>query len=1522
MSKQDNQLQSDGDGSIAVIGLAGRFPGARNVDEFWERLRDGVETLSFFSDEELLEAGISKEELALPNYVKARGILEGADMFDASFFGLSPREGEIMNPQHRILLECAWEALENAGYDPEMYRAPIGVFAGGGLNLYLLNLMMHPDLVRDALGWQAGLLNWQDTLTTNVSYKLNLRGPSFDVQTFCSTSLVAVHLACQSLLNGECDMALAGGVKVATPLKSGYVYQEGGITPPDGHCRPFDARAQGTPAGSGVGLVVLKRLGDAYEDGDYIHAILRGSAINNDGSVKVGFTAPSVDGQAQVIKEALTVAGVDAETIAYVEAHGTATPLGDPIEIAALTKAFSASTEKKNFCGVGSVKSNMGHLDAAAGITGLIKTILALKNKMLPPSLHFSEPNPTIDFANSAFYVNASLAPWKTNGAPRRAGVSSFGIGGTNAHVILEEAPAYEPAVARRPLQLLCLSARTATALETTTANLAHHLRQHPELSFSDVAYTLNVGRRTFAHRRFVVARDGEDAAVALESLDPQRIFQAKISEAGEDRRVVFMLPGMGTQYVNMTHELYRTEPLFREEIHRGFTVIEPLLGYDPREVLFPSEDKLEAAMSLFKDVGFISPVLFVVEYALAKLLMAWGVRPHAMIGHSFGEYVAACIAGVISFEDALALVTLRGRLMQSTAAGGMLSLPMSATDVEPLLGPHCSLAALNGPALCVVSGPLHEIDELERLVSEKSIDANRLHVKIAAHSDLMTPIMETFAAAVAKIKLNAPTIPYISNVTGTWITDEQATSPEYWAQHLRQPVRFSDGMHELLKQKRSILVEVGPGRALSTLVRQLPDAGAAGAIINTIRHPNDKEPDEAVLLNALGKLWLAGVNIDWSAFHTGEETSRVPLPSYPFERQRFWIDPPAATRGAQSPEKQQDAAYKKTAPPEWFYLPVWKRSLLPAALATSHKSRRLVFGNAGGFAEKIVRRLEREGHDVVTVLASERFEVVNERVFRLRPAERSDYDALFSQLRREERLPERIVHAWNVTRDESRSPDLSFLDNCLNTGFYSLLYLTQALTEQSSAASARIEVLTDSAQDVTGGEELCVEKAVAVGPCKVVRQEYPNVLCRSIDLTLPEPGTWREEKLLELLLQEFNSDATDAEVAYRDNHRWVQSFEQIRSEGPGAQTLLRKGGVYLITGGLGHVGSAFAQYLAREVGARLVLVNRSPADQVASRMQTVEELERLGGEVFTVQADVTDEAQMRLAVEQTYERFGALHGVIHAVKGTGRATHLIPDLDREQAEIYFHPKARGMFVLEKVLRGAPLDFCMLTSTISSVLGGLGLYSVTATNALVDTFAQRMSQIGSVPWISIDWDFWRFSEPDQRSVVKTFAELGVTPDEGMSVFGQLLSPSTPARVIISTGDLQARITQWVSLEAEAAIQEPVRSTAHPRPELTNIYVAPSSRVEQTIAGIWQELLGIETIGIYDNFFELGGHSLLATQIIGRLRETFRFNLPLRALFETPTIRELAIVIEAGLVKEIEKLSDEEAERLLQMEANA
>src|SRR5689334_704855 len=669
---------------IAIVGMAGRFPGARNLDEFWRNLHDGVEAISSFSEEELRAAGIDSALLRDPAYVKAGGILEDIELFDASFFGINHREAEMMDPQHRVFLECAWEALENAGYNSDSYDARIGVYAGHGLTSYLLsNLYSNRQSIWALSGGQSLLGNEKDYLSTRVSYKLNLSGPSISVQTACSTSLVAVHLACQSLLNGECSMALAGGVTISVPQKAGYKYEEGGIMSPDGHCRTFDASAKGTVAGSGVGIVVLKRLEDALASGDTIHAVIKGSAINNDGSQKAGYTAPSIEGQAAVISEALHMAGVEAATIGYVEAHGTGTVLGDPIEVAALTQAFRAGTDAKEFCAIGSVKSAIGHADTAAGVAGLIKTVLALKHKQLPPSLHFEVPNPGIDFADSPFYVNAKLGEWTSNGTPRRAGISSFGIGGTNAHVIVEEAPDGAAAGTVRPLHLITLSAKTAGALATSAGNLAAHLRQHPELNVADVAHTLQRGRKAFDHRLVVVCRDLDEAVAALEAQDARVVTSVQETN---DHPVLFMFPGQGAQHPGMSAELYEVEPAFRKQIDLCSELLRPHLGCDLRSLLYPSQENFDEAGERLKQTMFTQPALFVVEYALAKLWLSWGVRPRAMIGHSIGEYVAACLAGVLSLEDALMLVAMRGRLMQSTPPGAMIAVPLPDGELRPLL--------------------------------------------------------------------------------------------------------------------------------------------------------------------------------------------------------------------------------------------------------------------------------------------------------------------------------------------------------------------------------------------------------------------------------------------------------------------------------------------------------------------------------------------------------------------------------------------------------------------------------------------------------------------------------------------------------------------------------------------------------------------------------------------------------------------------------------------------------------------
>lgn len=893
MNSSDGFDQPD---EIAIIGMSGRFPGAASVEEFWLNVRDGVESISFFTAEQLKDEGISTALSGAPNYVNAKAVLQDAEMFDASFFGFNPREVEILDPQHRLFLECAWEALENAGYDSEQYSGMIGVYGGTSMSTYLLNIYSNRELMKSMGGFQVGISNDKDHLTARVSYKLGLTGPSVGVQTACSTSLVAIHLASQSLLNGECDIALAGGVSIKVPQRVGYQYRDGGILSPDGHCRAFDAGAQGTVAGEGVGIIVLKRLSEALADGDCIQAIIKGSAVNNDGSLRVGYTAPAVDGQARVIADTLALSGIEPETINYIEAHGTGTALGDPIEIAALTKAYRAATLGKGFCAIGSVKTNIGHLDAAAGVTGLIKTVLALKHEMLPPSLHFRQPNPQIDFDNSPFYVNTTLTEWKPGLTPRRAAVSSFGMGGTNAHVILEQAPIIEPSGTSGHWRLLLISAKTSTALEKATANLTAYLKQNSETNLADVAYTLQVGRRRFGHCRMVVCRDVENALKALDGVEPERVH-TQVKEPGR-ASVTFMFSGQGTQYVNMGLELYTTVPQFREQVDVCSQLLKPHLGIELSEVLYPGKEETESAARQLGQTFITQPALFVIEYALAKMWMAWGVKPAAMIGHSIGEYVAACLAGVFTLEAALELVAARGRLMQELPSGAMLSVSASAQDLEPFLDEHLSLAAVNAPTQCVISGTTEAIAALERRLNAAGRACRLLQTSHAFHSQAMDSILERFVELVKGVKLKGPKIRYVSNLTGRWITEQEATDPDYWAQHLRQTVRFAEGIQEITKETNQVLLEVGPGRTLGTLARRNQGKDQAHVILSSLRHPQEQASDEAFLMNTLGKLWMAGAEINWSELYAGEQRHRLALPAYPFERKRYWVEPYAKRTG------------------------------------------------------------------------------------------------------------------------------------------------------------------------------------------------------------------------------------------------------------------------------------------------------------------------------------------------------------------------------------------------------------------------------------------------------------------------------------------------------------------------------------------------------------------------------------------------------------------------------------------------
>jgi amino acid adenylation domain-containing protein len=1689
-------MQSPSTGyDIAVVGVAGRFPGASNVAQFWRNLCAGVESVKCFTEEELLAAGESPELLKDPHYVKAQPVLDEFDRFDASFFGFSPQDAAVMDPQHRVFLEVGWEALEAAGHQSESFPGTIGVFATCGMNSYMMYHLIHNREVMDTFGeWLVRHTgNDMSFLATRLAYELNLKGPSLNVQTACSSALVAIHLACVSLLSGECDMALGGGATIILPQNRGYLYKPNEILSPDGHCRPFDARARGTVFGSGAGVVVLRRLADALADGDRILAVVKGSAINNDGSSKVGYLAPSVEGQSKAITEALTVSGVHPETISYNEAHGTATIVGDPIEVVALTEAYRHFTQKKGFCALGSVKSNIGHLGEVAGIAAFVKTVLALQNQIIPPSLHYESPNPQIDFANSPFFVNAKLVPWPASDGPRRAGITSLGAGGTNCHVIVEEPPAVPASGPSRSWQLLLLSTASASALETATENLGRHLVEHPDVSLADVAYTLHVGRKAMEHRRALVCRDRDEAVAACESREGIITSSAR----GADPKIAFLFPGQGAQYPNMGRGLYDSEPAFRAEVDQCLEILKREQGLDLRELLFPSAPAKQACERL-SQTAVAQPALFVVEFALAKLWMSWGVKPWAMLGHSIGEYVAACLAGVFSLRDAITLVAERGRLMQQAPPGAMLAVALPADEIKSLLAHpgrwvELSLSVMNGPEQSVVGGPGGPMTALEAEFAARGIQCRRLETSHAFHSSMMDPVLASYGERVRRVALRPPTISYLSNLTGTWVRPEEATDPAYWVRHLRHTVRFSENLSTLLANTDQILLEVGPGRTLGGLARQ--QSVAPVAVVPSLGRPGEAMPDAEMLLRALGHLWVHGCNFDAARFYEGQRRSRVALPTYPFERQRFWVeaDAPVATGPPVLPDPVKIGG-KKSDLADWFYVPTWKRSrlpevvpppdaprdwlvfldecglgadlieqlrkpesaganreavhleiadpgnidsltvrpderrqpgpgeveirvcatalnfadvlkatgvfaeapfgmecagviervgpdvtefhagdeivaigpesfrsylirqarhvarkpaflsmeeavTLPAAFMTAwyalhhvgklHKGEKVlihaasggvglaavqvarlagaeIFATAGseekraflrslglrhvfdsrshGFAEQILQRTRGTGvnavlnsltgefipksfsllaaggrflelgkreiyseaqlavlalppgvsyfpidltkmlshepeaygcllrevieqanqrrfealprqvfafsaavgafrlmlqtrhigkvvltmapaaPEVYTVRAGTRFKQLNQRDFVLEPGSAAQYVALLEALERGKAQVGRVVHLWNVTPHAAGKrhhlPILkndATLEKTLERGFFSLTWLAKAVASRDWTHPISLAVISTGLHQIAGETACQPAKATLHGPCRVIPRELPNLTCRSIDVPASSRGNWQRARLVQQLVAELTGDSREPVVAYRNTDRWVQQCEPAPLRPSGGNVPLRRGGVYLITGGLGDLGLGLAEHLAKTAQANLVLIGRSSLpprddweqwllsheqqDRISEIIRRVRACEAVGGKVLLATADVTDRKRLHAVVALTRKQFGAIHGVIHAA-GT-LDDGLIQLKTPESALGVLASKVKGTLVLDRVLGGEPLDFFVLFSSISSLLGLQGQVDYTAANAFLDGFASSRSARCAGQTVAVNWSAWQ-----------------------------------------------------------------------------------------------------------------------------------------------------------------------------------
>jgi len=1364
----DKKTQNDAfsPDDIAVVGMSVALPGAASVQEYWTNLRDGIESIQSVDEDSLLAAGERAETLRDPNYVPSCAPLGGFDEFDAEFFEFSPKEAAILDPQHRKFLEVAWGAMEDAGHTPESLRGQVGVYAGCGMGSYFyFNICSNPDLVDDVgmfLLRHTG--NDKDFLTTRVSHVFDLKGPSVNVQTACSTSLVAIHYAAEALRNGECDMALAGGVTIELPQGRGYLYKENEILSPDGHCHAFDHRAQGTVFGSGAGAVALRRLSDAVADGDHIWAVIKGSAINNDGAAKAGYLAPSVDGQSAAVRKALTAARVNPETIDYVECHGTGTYIGDPIEVAALTEAYRDGTDAKGYCRIGSVKTNIGHLDTAAGVAGFVKTALALEHKTLPPSLGFEKPNPTIDFETSPFQVNDALRPWMSHKGPRRAAVNALGVGGTNAHAILEEAPV-RPASEESdfPFQVLCLSGQTKAALEANTQNLIAYLRANPEVELADVAFTLKEGRRGFAKRRVVVAETATEAADMLETANPREVFTH--DHLGPQPETVFMFPGGGAQFAGMARDLYETEPVFADWMDQGLDHLEKSLDFDIRALWLPEPgDEASANAALLKPSVQL-PLIMIVEYALAQLWISWGVRPAAMVGHSMGENTAACLAGVMRFEDCIDLVQLRGRLFDTIEPGGMLSISLPLAEVEALVGEDLDIASVNAPELTAVSGPNDRLDALAEQLRARGVEFQRIPIDIAAHSRMLEPILGAYGDFLRRLDLQPPTLPVMSNRTGHPLTAEQAMSVDYWVEQLRNTVRFADCIETLGATKGRVYLEVGPGKALSALAQMSPEV-APGQVLSSLRHPDQDIADDAYFFGVIGRLWACGVEADWPQVWGDAQRNRLSLPTYAFQRNRYFIEPGKSVKQPEValPERHKDMA-------DWGYRPAWRPRLADCALDIGNDlalepHNWLIFEDTTGQGAACAAALLAAGHRVARVRAGDTYAQLAPDLYQLAPEEgRFGTEALLADLTEAGYFPERIAHFWLVTDTEEFRPGSSFFDRNVEMGLISLTALGQALAQADLPHSVHLSVMTTGAMQVHGESLPYPEKAMISGPAGIIPREIPGVTVATCDIELPQaPAGWNAllggtapSSITTRLLEELLAIPSNHSAAWRGEKRFELDYRPLPLSEPDARDLpLKNGGHYLLTGGYGGIGLTIAEHLMRTYEARVTLLSRetlppradwgselrrrSPSDRIAQRIRAVQKLEATGrGEVLTLSADVCNLQEMRDAAEAASAAFRPITGLFHGAGFIADAP-LLAKTDRQIAEV-LAPKVSGLRVLDRVFPDGTIDLMVLFSSSSTVTRPAGQVDYVAANEFLNAWA-KSRQGAQTRVVALDWGIW------------------------------------------------------------------------------------------------------------------------------------------------------------------------------------
>ncbi|NLU93263.1 non-ribosomal peptide synthetase/type I polyketide synthase [Chitinophaga sp. Ak27] len=1478
-----DERETDYADSIAVIGMAGRFPGSQDISAFWNSLKEGRECISFLEGDNQAQSGSMDA-----GYVKAKGRLEAAEYFDASFFGYTPFEAAHMDPQMRIFHEMTWEALEHAGYDPFSYKGAIGLYAGATPNSRFESEIILNEQTTFSEKWNAMQYADKDFLSTRISYKLNLRGPSFTIHSACSTSLVAIDLACSELKNGKCDIALAGGISVTFYDEEGYQYTEGMIFSPDGHCRAFDKESKGTVSGNGGGVVVLKPLKQALRDGDHIMAVILGTAVNNDGSDKAGYTAPGVTGQEKVIRAALRNARIDPATVSYIETHGTGTPIGDVIEIEALKRGYGTGETKS--CAIGSVKTNIGHLDVAAGVAGFIKTVLALQYQELPPSLHFTTPNPALSLSASRFYVNDSAKQWERRNTPLRAAVTSLGLGGTNVHMILEEAIAKkEDEYLSNPAETLLLSANSPEALNSITTKLINFLQHNPGINFSDVAYTLQTGRKHFRYRRSVPCTDIRDAVTSL--LREQ--YTSTVSPK-EGSAVIFMFSGQGAQYIDMGLELYEYLPAFRRIIDGLFERLKALSTDNFLEVLYPGLFQQALSEDKEHDTYYLQPVIFIFQYGLATLLRGWGVEPVAMIGHSMGEYTAACLAGVFSADDALKLLLKRGELMKKTCEGRMMSVNIAEAELRQWLQPGVDLAAVNAPGLCVVSGEAKAVETLATSLSEAGIEMLNLKVRLGGHSLLMDPILEEFLETAKTVVYHDPVIPFISGMSGTWITGAEATSPQYWADHIRKPTRFYEGMNKLIAAyDNGIFLQVGAGKELCLFLERNDNRKPGHVANNLIKRKQDPVSDLYYLNKQLGEIWSNGGVIDWNAFHGHLPRRKVPLPTYAFERQLF-----AVTKGMQPIPRGIPKVAGVVNAADSIYIPSWKNTINGSRKIIQHYTNVLIFTDDPEAGSALSGRLSGSIGQVVFVASGNDFKKIAANSYEVIPAEPSHYALLLEELLKDGLLPDLVIHLWNVTGREERADQLRVQQN-LDTGYYSVCALGVALENIISIdKKTTLLVITDHMQYVVGDQVVHPGKAPVMAAVDGLNIECSKISCKSIDVSL---DVNRGAAIAEIVAEELSIVAADPFVVYRGKDRMVKYYELTAVDGENNE-IFRPSGTVLLTGGLSGVGFEVAKHLAGG-NLTLVILGRRDIEQNSLQEKRLEELKSAHQHVYYFRCDVSDASATATMIDTVQATHGKISGVLHGAGVPGGK--VLQLLDTAASAQVLAPKVNGVLNLYHCLKDRELDFFMLFSSIGNITPYFGQTDYCAANHFLDAFAAYARLNSGPQLLSVNWDRWKNTgmavnaEQQHYTLSGQQLEGGIDVRDGIIIFEKIL-PARYYQLVVSSLPLMERIRdnrEQISKKDSLLSKVAVNATAQlNRSGMSSVYAAGTIDYEHTLLALWEEILGYKNIGVDDDFFELGGDSLRATILLAKIFKTFQVKISLIDFLQQSTIAQTAAKI--------------------------